>query len=108
MEKHVDRPQPAFLKLRAWRRGGWMPARIYRPVPLDPDTWELLDRWPPLQADLGDRRGITEFWHICEIWDHSVIIDETEYREVVKCWPEVKRSKPANVPWNNPEGINAN
>jgi len=67
-------PREGFFKLRFKRRGPWLPARIYRPLPLDPDTGELLDRWLPLQGELNGHP-----YDYRKIWTRGQDIGKDEY-----------------------------
>ena len=63
----MNPPQEGYYKTRAWSRGPWVPARIYRPVPLDPDTGEVLDRYPRLQAEIdGTPASVDHVWERCQ------------------------------------------
>ena len=90
--KHVDRPRPGFFKHRAAPRSKvWIPVRIWRPLPLDPDTGEVLDRYPLLVAERGDQI-IEEHARILDFWSYLREIDIGEYEWLKKVeWPLMRR-----------------
>ncbi len=85
--RHVDVPREGFFKKRLFARGPFMPVRIYRPLLLDPHTGELLDRWPPLLAEVGDEE-ITDHDGIVDIWPYCREITFGEWKILKEVqWP---------------------
>lgn len=74
-------PKEGFYRVsipRRIRKGylrDFLPARIYRPIPIDPDTGEILDRWPPLEGEING----TDV-HINTVWAYGEPITEDEYK----------------------------
>ena len=69
-------PREGYFKVRAYSRGPWLPARIFRPLPLDPVTGEFIDRFPRLQADRdGTPVAVEEVWH----WGREIDREEYEW-----------------------------
>ena len=90
--KYVDHPREGFFKLRAYRAGPWIPVRFYRDLPLDPDTGELIDRWPRLAAErdgivIDDHTELLDLWP----WCREISFGDWEWLRKVE-WPIRKRS----------------
>jgi hypothetical protein len=53
--RYINEAREGFFKVRLKARSKiWIPVRFFRELPLDPDTGEILDRWPLLVAERGD------------------------------------------------------
>lgn len=66
-DRVISKPREGYFKVRFGRtksrRVIWGPARIERPIPMDPDTGEILDRFPPLFASINGREvGMDRVW----------------------------------------------
>lgn len=79
MAAEGKRPQEGFYRiaLPRWKRRGhrkeYLPARIFRPIPLDPDTGEVIDRWPRLEAEFnGKAVDIQYVW----AWGETITLEE--------------------------------
>ena len=74
-------PREGFYRVslsRRQRRGQqkeWLPARIFRPIPLDPDTGEVIDRWPHLEAECNGKTADIKY-----VWAWGETITEGEFR----------------------------
>lgn len=72
-------PRPGFFRVREVAGGPWMPARIFRPCPLEMPVdapWQWLDRWPPLQADIDGRPvSIDRVW----TWGEPILAHRRHY-----------------------------
>ena len=86
-EKFIDRARPGYFKLRAYRRGPWIPARIRESIPMDPDTGEVLDRSPRLVATIGKTETALE-----SVWLYGREITKDEY-EWLTAITELRRSR---------------
>jgi hypothetical protein len=82
MAAEGKRPQEGFYRiaLPRWKRRGnrkeYLPARIFRPIPLDPDTGEVIDRWPHLEAECnGKSVDIQYVW----AWGETISKGEFEW-----------------------------
>jgi hypothetical protein len=92
--RYTDHPRPGYFKLRAWRRGPWKPARIYRPIPFEPGTLHICDRWPALVGEIdgvlvNDYKidGI-ESPGVDKVWEWGKEITEEEWTWISKItWP---------------------
>ena len=71
----ANHPSPGYFAIRsAPRSPHWLPAKIERPLPIDPLTGEILDRWPPLAADIaGDEASV---WRV---WETGWIVTKEDY-----------------------------
>lgn len=76
-ERIINRPRPGYFKIRAARRSKhWLPARIERHLPMDPETGEILERAQPLVAYLSDKEAdLDHVW----IWGREITRDEYEW-----------------------------
>ena len=74
-------PQEGFYRvpLSRWKRRGhrkeYLPARIFRPIPLDPDTGEVIDRWPHLEAECNGKTASIQY-----VWAWGETITEGDFR----------------------------
>ena len=67
---------PLSRRERRGQRKEWLPARIFRPIPLDPDTGEVIDRWPHLEAELnGKTAEIQYIW----AWGETITLEEFQW-----------------------------
>lgn len=83
--RNFSEPRPGWFKLRSVPRGPFMPARIYRPIPIEPGTNHVLDRWPRLVAEI-DGAVIEDIY---EIWDWGREITEADFDFITTVtWPE--------------------
>ncbi len=69
-------PKEGYYKMRFERGGPWIPARIYRAMPLDPETGEILDRSWLLTGEINGRES--DFRHVW-VWGHTIEKDEYEW-----------------------------
>lgn len=89
--KVMDCPREGFFKIRSRRAGPWIPVRFFRELPLDPDTGEILDRWPRLAAE-RDETIVDEFEELLDLWPYVREITQGEYRWIKEVtWPLMKR-----------------
>ena len=85
---HRGLPQEGFYRvvLPRWKRRGqrkeWLPARIFRPIPLDPDTGEVIDRWPHLEAECNGKTADIQY-----VWAWGESISEGEFRWLTALTP---------------------
>ena len=73
--KIIGQPIEGFFKMRAYSRGPWVPATIYRPLAIEPWTGEIMDRWPQLMAEKNGKEIPVE-----EVWTWGTQITEDEYK----------------------------
>lgn len=64
-----------FFRCRAYRRGPFVPARIWMCAGFDPITAEPMDRSPTMQGELNGRRSDPT-----RIWAHGKPITEDDFR----------------------------
>jgi hypothetical protein len=69
-------PKEGIFQLKQFKK--FVPARIYRPVPVDPDTGEVLDRWPQLQGEINGREADYR-----EVWVYGREITKGEYKWLI-------------------------
>ncbi len=73
-------PREGFYRvpLSRWKRRGhlkeYLPARIFRPIPMDPDTGEVIDRWPHLEAECNGKTASIQY-----VWAWGETIDKGEF-----------------------------
>ncbi len=72
--RRIDRPEPGYFKVRLYRRGPWVPARIRWSTPIDPLTGEVLDRSTRLEAFILDREVKVE-----QVWLYGRELTKDEY-----------------------------
>ena len=81
-------PREGFYRVplsRRQRRGQqkeYLPARIFRPLPLDPDTGEIIARWPHLEAECNGKTASIQY-----VWAWGETIDEGEFRWLMALTP---------------------
>ena len=69
----MSSPSPGYFKVRAWSRGPWLPARIARCVPRDPETGDVLDRGAVLMAFIHDNEvDIDDVW----LWGRKITLED--------------------------------
>ena len=69
-------PREGYLKIRLKRGGPWVPARIYRAMPLDPETGELLERSWLLTGEID---GKPADYRRLEVWGRDIEKEEFEW-----------------------------
>jgi len=75
-----DAPREGFYRvsiprwLRKKHTRDYLPARIFRPIPIDPDTGEILDRYPALAAEIDGTEIEVKF-----VWAFGEPIEEGDY-----------------------------
>ena len=75
-------PLPRYLKLRAWSRGPWVPARLFKRIATDPLTGELLDRSPSPVAEV-----MGQDWDWDEVITYGREITEEEWKWLTALTP---------------------
>ena len=77
-DRVISKPRPGYFKVRMGhtksRRVIWGPARIERPIPLDPETGEMLDRHTALIATIDGVEVAMD-----RVWLSAFEIDKAEY-----------------------------
>lgn len=89
--RDVGVPQPGFFTLRRVKKGPVLPAIIYRPCPIDFATWEPLDRFYPLVAEIDGKPA-----DIFRVWLSGDFVDLKTYTY----WRKVRR----HVEYWEPDG----
>ena len=93
--KVINKPVPGYYKRRLVRGGPWVGVHVLRPVPIDPDTKEVLDRFWPLVAYQGD-----DILDPFVIWPYLKPIPEKEYLRLAGITPgrdEISPNEPMNL-----------
>lgn len=94
MTRRIDIPEPGYFLVRLANGAMPMPARIYRPCPLEtePETWQWIDRYSPLQAEIaGEPVPVERIWPMSPSMPGKTMIErarEYSYRMAVKAWAE--------------------
>lgn len=84
---HIANPTPGHYRFKRVKGGAWCAAVIYRPCPIDFETWVPVDRWYPLRC-LVD--GIEQVDPLT-IWTRVHPIDFREYCYMIRvgAWARV-------------------
>jgi len=69
-------PHEGYFKMRLKRGGPWIPARIYRSMPTDPETGELLDRSWVLAGEINGLHA--DYRHVW-VWGHDIEKEQYEW-----------------------------
>jgi hypothetical protein len=72
--KIIGQPRAGFFKMRAYSKGPWVPASIYRPLALEPWTGEIMDRYLPMVAE---KDGVST--PVEEVWTWGTQIEREDY-----------------------------
>ena len=84
--RDISNPEAGYYLGRTKRIGDGVlvtiPARIYRPEARDPHTNERIDRWPPLNVQLGCYEPTADFSTIQYVWATFDSIEKHEYQRL--------------------------
>ena len=68
-------PRPGYFRVRAYRKGPWVPCEIRRAIPMDPATGEILERSAPLEAFRGGWEA-----EVMDVWGYGKEITRDDFK----------------------------
>jgi len=74
--QHGSIPREGYFKIRFKRGADWVPARIYRRMPIDPDTGEVMERSWMLTGEIN---GEIDDFRLVWAWGREIEKDEYEW-----------------------------